>query len=143
MPATSEMCILNRVLRWLPEGFRYEADPRHGEILAKSLSDGVHSVRTPGVKSKAPRDRLEQDEQPRTRWADMSEAEEENELLPEREARLFRPSAARANYLGLDRPDVACAAKELCRRMVSPTWTDLEELRRLAKYVLGRPRVVY
>jgi hypothetical protein len=38
---------------------------------------------------------------------------------------------------------MAFAAKELCRRMGAPTRTDLEALRRLAKYAAGRPRVVY
>ena len=118
-----ELCILNRVLRWTPGGIRYEADPRHAEILVKSLTDGLHSIGTPGVRLKP--------------------VIEEDEPLPEYEARLFRSSAARANYLGLDRPDVAFAAKELCRRMGTPTRTDLEALRRLAKFLAGRPRIVY
>jgi hypothetical protein len=118
-----ELCILNRVLRWMPEGIRYEADPRHAEILVKGLTDGLHSIGTPGVRLKP--------------------AVEVDEPLAEYEARLFRSSAARANYLGLDRPDVAFAAKELCRRMGTPTLTDLEALRRLARYLAGRPRVVY
>jgi hypothetical protein len=107
----------------MPEGIRYEADPRHAEILVRGLTDGLHSIGTPGVRLKT--------------------AVEVDEPLAEYEARLFRSSAARANYLGLDRPDMAFAAKELCRRMGAPTRTDLEALRRLAKYAAGQPRVVY
>ena len=32
----------------------------------------------------------------------------------------LRSLAARANYLAMDRPDLAFAAKELCRRMSAP-----------------------
>ena len=56
---------------------------------------------------------------------------------------LFRAGAARANYLALGRPDVAYAAKELCRRMSAPRESDLAALKRLARYLLGAPRQVY
>ena len=56
---------------------------------------------------------------------------------------LFRATAARANYLALDRPEVAFAAKELCRRMSEPRQKDKAALQRLCRYLLGAPRVVY
>ena len=55
---------------------------------------------------------------------------------------LFRAASARANYLSLDRPDISFAAKELCRRMASPCEDDLSALRRVARYLLGSPRLV-
>ena len=30
-------CVLNRVLRVVPEGIRYDMDPRHNELLARPL----------------------------------------------------------------------------------------------------------
>ena len=36
-----EMKILNRILRVCKEGLRYEADPRHVELLAKRFGHGV------------------------------------------------------------------------------------------------------
>ena len=51
--------------------------------------------------------------------------------------------AARANYLGLDRVDIAYAAKECCRHMVNPRTIDWQALRRIARYLKGRPRVAY
>ena len=39
-------------------------------------------------------------------------------------------------------PDIALAVKELCRSMASPTQRDTVALKRLARYLLGRPRVV-
>mgnify|MGYP002810434541 CR=1 FL=1 len=113
-----ELCILNRVLRWAPEGIRYEADPRHAEILVKGLTDGLHSIGTPGVRLKP--------------------AIEEDEPLPEYEARLSRASAARAHHLGPDRPDIAFPANALCRRMGTPTRTDPAALPLLAKFMAGR-----
>ena len=59
------------------------------------------------------------------------------------EVTLFRATAARANYLALDRPEVAFAAKELCRRMCEPRRRDKAALQRLCRYLLGAPRMVY
>ena len=59
------------------------------------------------------------------------------------ETAFCRATAARANYLALDRPEVAYAAKELCRRMSAPRQRDKVALRRLCRYLLGVPRVVY
>ena len=50
---------------------------------------------------------------------------------------------SRANYLALDRPEISYCAKELCRRMSAPRHTDLQSLRRLCRFLLGSPRLVY
>ena len=65
------------------------------------------------------------------------------ELLGAAETSLFRATAARANYLALDRPEVAFSAKELCRRMSAPRQKDRVALQRLCRYLLGMPRLVY
>ena len=44
-----EIRILNRILRLTDQGLRYEADPRHAELLVQAL-DLTKSVITPGVK---------------------------------------------------------------------------------------------
>ena len=49
---TKEIRILNRIVRIMPNGISYEADPRHAELLVKSLGLGeCKPVMTPGVKS--------------------------------------------------------------------------------------------
>ena len=63
--------------------------------------------------------------------------------LTGQQAGLFRGVAARALYLSLDRPELAFAAKELCRRMSSPCKGDLRGLRRICQYLLSAPREVY
>ena len=46
-----EVRILNRIVRVTPSGLSYEADPRHVEILIKSLGvENAKSVSSPGVK---------------------------------------------------------------------------------------------
>ena len=67
---------------------------------------------------------------------------EDDPVLDEEAAGWFRGAAARANYLAMDRVDLAYSAKELCRRMAVPRQSDITSLRRLAKYLLGSPRLV-
>ena len=195
-----EIKILNRVLRIDEGGVKYEADPRHSEILTAMLGAGARAVTSPGLReSVAPQAREERVEEPegdkifnldedggqleagwgpeeeeeqreerqpaggtgaaggarshpgRGRAAAGQEAQEEEESpgedadtqLGSAETALFRATAARANYLALDRPEVAFAAKELCRRMSAPRRKDKAALRRLCLYLLGVPRVVY
>ena len=46
-----EMRVLNRIIRVVPEGLTYEADPRHVELLVRSLNlEDCKKVGTPGVK---------------------------------------------------------------------------------------------
>ena len=191
----AELKILNRVLRMGPGGVRYEADPRHAEILAMMLASSTTPVSTPGVKLPVHdcRNPLEPkvfvldtggaDGSHEAAWGSEEEEEcvelehshavrraragrreravagtkgqdrdvEEREVDPEgggelleaAETSLYRATAARANYLALDRPELAFAAKELCRRMSAPRRADLLALRRLCRFLLGLPRLVY
>jgi hypothetical protein len=118
-----ELRVLNRVIRWTPEGLKYEADPRHAEIVVRGVAGAERILSAPGTHSK-----------------DFEGPERE---LPEKIARLFRSFAARANYLAMDRPDIAQATKELCRRMSAPRAADLRALSRVARYLAGASRVVY
>ena len=54
----------------------------------------------------------------------------------------YQTQAARANYLCLDRPDISFATKETMRRLSNPTTDDEAALKKLGKYLLGKPRVV-
>ena len=59
------------------------------------------------------------------------------------DATSFRALAARANYLALDRPDIAFCNKELCRSFSSPTSASVTLLKRLVRYLLGKTRLVW
>ena len=121
-----EAKVLNRIIRMDKDGWHYEADQRHAELIIKTLNlEGAKSVQTPGEEEKP--------------WL-----EEENKgELETKDAGHFRALAARANYLALDRPDIQYAVKEICRGMSRPTRGDLARLRRLARYLVGRPRSVW
>ena len=54
----------------------------------------------------------------------------------------YRSICARTNYLAQDRGDIVYAAKELCRRMSVPTESDWQGLKRLGRYLKGKPRLV-
>ena len=69
--------------------------------------------------------------------------ESDEEKLDEAESTVYRAIAARANYLSLDRPDIQFSAKEACRRMASPCRADWARLKHIARYLAGRPRIVY
>ena len=47
-----ELRILNRVVRWGQEGIKYEADPRHADVLCAGLAGTAPGVSTPGTASK-------------------------------------------------------------------------------------------
>ena len=98
-----ELRILNRILRWSPEGIMYEADPRHGEMLLQGAEEGLRAVATPTVRTTTPKVRVgEQLEEVKSE----REVESSPVELSESEAQVFRSYAARANYLALDRPDL-------------------------------------
>jgi len=120
-----EATVLNRVVRWTDDGVEYEADPRQAEKLIEGLDlKGANPAATPGLKITA---QQIQDDKPL--------AEELNTK--------FRGLAARANYLSADRPDCQFAAKETCRWMAAPTELAMAALKRLGRYLIGRPRMVF
>ena len=63
------------------------------------------------------------------------------ELVP-KEASLFRAISARINFLAQDRSDLQFASKECSRRMSSPRVRDWLLLKRIGRYLAGKPRAV-
>jgi hypothetical protein len=115
--------ILNRTVEWKEEELWYEADPRHAERMIEDMGlQGCKGGLIPGARDeKAPDDDQELDASGRT---------------------LYRSVVARANFLAQDRPDIRYSVKELCRTMAKPTRRDLRKLKKLVRYVAGKPRVV-
>ncbi len=120
-----ECTILNRIIRWTAQGVEYEADPRQAEALLHECGlQGANTVATPGVK-------------------ESSAQIAEDQPLEERLHTAYRSSAARANYLAADRPDIQFASKEVCRWMSAPTSCGWNGLKRLTRFLGGQPRLVY
>ncbi len=120
-----EGIVLNRVIRWTGEGLEYEADPRQAEkLIAECGLTGSNTMATPGV---------------RPSFAEV----EKDQPLEQRLHTAFRGSAARSNYLSADRIDCQFAAKEICRWMAKPTEQSWAAMKRLCRYLVGLPRMVY
>ena len=121
-----ELTVLNRVIRWTDGGIEYEADPRQSERLLEGLGldAGCKSTATPGLKA-------------------IIEQLKEDKLLDADNHTVFRALAARANYLAQDRIDIQFAAKEVCRFMSAPTETSEAALKRMGRYLIGHPRMLY
>ena len=102
----------------------FEADPRHTEIIINQLKlTHAKAVTTPKTK-----------EEGRT----TNDCREE---LDGEQASQYRALIARCNYISPERPDIAFAVKEFSRSMSKPTKGDWLKLKRLGRYLVGRPRL--
>ena len=122
----TEARVLNRILRVTKQGWEYEPDQRHVDLLVQGLGlEVAKGVAIPGEEER--------------KWEEEENAEE---LGPE-ETRKFRGHAARLNYLAADRSDIAFSAKEVCRGMAKPTKGDWKKLKRLVRYLVDARRSAY
>ena len=120
-----EARVLNRIIRVTPEGWEYEPDQRHADILIQAMNlSGAKGVKAPGEDEK--------------NW----EMSDNDQAVDPKEETHFRALAARANYLALDGMDLQYATKEVCRGMAAPTRGHVKKLRRLIRYLIEVPRVV-
>ena len=79
-------------------------------------------------------------EKRRTNKGEMDRSEDTS-LLDEAFTKKYRSLVARANYIVPERPDIGFSVKEIARAMANPTQEDWEQLCRLARYLVGRPRL--
>ena len=94
----------------------YEPDPRHAELIVKSLNlESAKGVTTPSVKK-----RLE----------DVLTTAPQLDAL---QTRKYRSVVMRAAYLSQDRPDLSCSTKELARDMQKPTEQTMTKRPRLVQ----------
>ena len=124
------MSVLNRLITYHANSglVTYEADPRHSEALIRELHlENAKPAKTPGEKKK------------------HSEVMKTLELPPLDEGmqKQYRSLTMRAAFLAQDRPDIAEATKCLARHMKTPNEAAFNDLKRLVRYLRGRPRLVY
>ena len=73
----------------------------------------------------------------------LNEMEEDSGEPPGNRNTAFRGAAARGNYLAADRLDVQFGSKEVCRWMSKPSVHAWKALKRVCRYLVGAPRLVY
>lgn len=118
-----EAVILNRKVYWTKKGVEFEADTTHVQkILEEMGMEDCNESQVPGAQRE-------------------ETADSEHDGLDPEGAWKYRSVVARANYLAQDRPDIRFAVKELCRRMSAPTTQDWQALKKLCRYLRGRPRM--
>jgi hypothetical protein len=123
-----EIVILGRTLKWGDGAITYQADDRHAKVICEAMGVKGDSkgLTSPIVKSSV---------------EEIQEAG--GEPLDTASTTEFRSVGARANYLAMDRSDIQFAAKEICRDMSSPTQMSIGKLKRLARYLLEYPALVW
>lgn len=73
--------------------------------------------------------------------AGAEEETEADEPLAPGAASEHRGIAALLNYVTFDRPDTQFFTEELARSMLSPKESDVIKAKRVARYLVGRPRL--
>ena len=126
-------------------------DPKAGPALESSnvpqiksndqLDDfepnGICAVRTPGTKNKY------QKRQGAKAVKKVEMAGNLDDLLVPEQATTYRALTARGNYLSQDRVDTSFCTKELCREFAAPANASLQRLKRLGRFLVGAPRLIY
>ena len=64
-------------------------------------------------------------------------------VLSSDDATTYRALSARGNFLAQDRPDIGYGTKELCREFSVPNRNSQQRLKRVGRYLAGKPRLVY
>ena len=113
-------------MRWGSKGIEYEADPRHREVIMEffGFEQGTKGLSITGER-------------------DMKEEEGDSEPLSRAEAKEFRGLAARMNYLAQDSPDLQFPIKQVSREMANPTRGSWKRMKKVARYIISRERVVW
>ena len=138
-----ELRILGRMISYQQNGIHYEPDPRHVEAVIRDLGlQEAKAVVTPCAKEA---DKLggsgARTKQIRIGMIDGSlDQPESSPSLGAEEATKYASLSARLNYLSLDRVDIMYSVKELMRKLTTPTEQDMSALKRVARYLIGRPR---
>ena len=64
-------------------------------------------------------------------------------VLDPEQAQGYRDPSARGSYLSQDRADISHSTKELCRDVSQPKRKSHSKLKRVGRYLVGRPWLLY
>ena len=121
-----EWQFLGRTIRWDEGGLTWSGSQKLvDEMLEEWGLADARVVDTPGVVE-----------------AEVREDDSEEPMGKEEGAR-YRSTAAKLNYVSLDHPPIAYAAKEASRTMSNPRKGDEVKIKRILRYLRGHPVAVY
>jgi hypothetical protein len=123
-----KVVILGRTLRWKTWGIELEADPKHRRVVLEYF--GLKEDHSDGLSYNGDMDRKE-------------DADYEREEVDKYEAKVFRGLVARINFLSQDCPELQYPAKELSREMNKPKVGSWKRLKKVARFMLKRQRIVW
>jgi hypothetical protein len=123
-----EVVILGRTLRWKNWGIEWEADQKHRAAIMDHF--GFREGHTDGLNVNGEKKRNEDDEF-------------EDEEVDNYDATTFRGLVARINFLSQDCPELQYPAKELSREMCKPKCGSWKRLKKVARFLVKRRRVVW
>ena len=157
--------LLNRVTEWDRDGITIEANQRHAREKRKGLEleRANHSATPCAVERKdeggARRDASKEEnrcgqvqtqikherddtsdgtERDRPQMAD--DDANDSQALTVGDITRHRAFFARISYLSRDRPDIQFASMQVCCAMVKPLVRDMERVKRIGRYLAGKPR---
>ncbi|CAK0791790.1 unnamed protein product, partial [Prorocentrum cordatum] len=118
---------LGGAIRWTPEGFEWEANPKHrGDLLSLAgLNKDPKGAPTPSSKSTAAGRRDRDDD------------------MEGKAATSFKQGAGAALYLSIDRPTIQFATSQVMAGMGMPKVLHGLQLQRVTRYVLKHPTEVW
>ena len=120
------MVILGRRVVYGEDRIEYEADRKHREKILDyfGMDKGTRALSTNGEKD------------PKAEEGDEVDLEKEESIV-------YRGLAARLNFLSLDCPDLQFGSKPSSREMSKPKMGSWKCMKRIARYLLNRERVVW
>ena len=121
-----DIVILGRIVNWTNTGIRYQADPKHRELILNYFGLGEDSG---PLKSSGEKER--------------EDGEGESEELSKEEAKVYRGLSATLSFLSLDCPDLQFGTKSAAREMSAPRISSWKILNKLDRYLVGREAVVW
>lgn len=116
---------LGRTIRWTKNGLEIEGEVKYFKAMLKEWGmENAKSVDTPWVKEEDDGNQVE------------------GEAMDKVEATRFRRSAARINYMSLERADLGQASKEIAKHMAKPRIGDERKIKRVIRYLIKNPTFV-
>ena len=143
--------ILNRVIEWNHNGIKIEADQK---VLSRSKrthwnsmwcgKDGMKARWRVGADRNRPQAEHEwdiaNDGDDRDRPQMVDDDDPDSQALTNGGITRYRAFVARISYLSQDRPDLKFSSMQVCGAMAKPTTRDLERVKRIGRYLVGKPR---